>query len=378
MLVISLASGASYFKTPGVAAQRAIEAIETDAITYGETEGMAALREAVVEKYTQLNIKDLLPDQVLVTSGVKQALYNLLQNLLRTPEDEVILPIPSWFGFQELMRYSKGKLVPLHTRLEDNFALTPQMLQQVITKNTRLLLLTNPNNPTGRTYTLQELEALFQVLEKYPEVLVICDEIYDQVAFGKQVPTALASQYLKNRIIVVNGISKSFAMSGWRVGYMVGPLNIIQACTDFQQATISGVSTVLQEAALAALQQADAVLQPMQAVLEANRTLMINSLKQLTEVRLMEPEGSYYIFADFSAYLNHTSPEGTEIKSGTDLWEYLKQKAKVEVQPGENFGAPGFARLSFAVEPDRLLQALQQLSSCLTQLKPLEVTNSRF
>ncbi|WP_347156967.1 pyridoxal phosphate-dependent aminotransferase [Pontibacter chitinilyticus] len=360
---ITFASGASYFRSPGAATAAAIAALQEGKTYYGPTEGTLPLRQAIADRYP-----DLQPEQVLVTPGSKQALHNLFTVLLRDG-DEVVVPTPAWFGFHELLKYSKGTAVTLPTSLEEEYALTPAMLRQTLNSRSRILLLTNPGNPTGRLYSQAELEALLEVVENFSELYVIADEIYDFVTYGQSFTSLLSCQRApKERSFVVNGFSKSFAMSGWRLGYLAGPAAIVAQCLDFQASTLAGVSMLLQDGALAALQNWPQDLPPMLAVLQEHRTLMQQGLDAIPHVRYYLPEGAYYFFPDLSFYLHRETPAGEVISSSIDLCHFLREQFSLDLAPGDYFGAPGHARMSFAIEKPQLQEGLQRLKQALATL----------
>ncbi|GAB3195907.1 pyridoxal phosphate-dependent aminotransferase [Pontibacter aydingkolensis] len=365
---ITLASGASYFASPIMATEAAVNALRAGETFYGPTEGTPALRQAICDKYKQQG-QDVQPEQVLITPGSKQALFNLFSVLLRQG-DEVVIPMPSWFGFHELMKYSCGTLVPLQTKPENAYQLTPEMLRQSLNENSRILLLTNPGNPTGKIYTKEELEALLQVTNQYPNLYIISDEIYDHITYGQPFTSLLSCVGAeKENIILVNGFSKSFAMSGWRIGYILGPEELIKKCINFQGSTMSGISVFVQEAAEATMQQRDEALELMQTILAQNRQLMADTLDAIPGVNYYLPDGAYYFFPDLSAYLNRKTLQGNTLATSTDLANHLQQNYNLAIAPGENFGAPGYARLSFAVEPEKLQEALKRLQKALAEFK---------
>ncbi|WP_299821689.1 aminotransferase class I/II-fold pyridoxal phosphate-dependent enzyme [uncultured Pontibacter sp.] len=367
MDLISLASGASYFASPAMATAAAIAALQAGHTSYGPTEGTPGLRQAVSQKYKSMG-QDVEPEQVMITPGSKQALFNLFTVLLRQG-DEVVVPTPAWFGFHELMKYSCGTLVPLPTKQEEGYTLTPDMLRQALNENSRILLLTNPGNPTGRIYTKEELEALLQVTKQFPNLYIISDEIYDHITYSQPYTSLLSCMGAKKEnTILVNGFSKNFAMSGWRIGYILGPQELVNKCIDFQASTFSGVSVFLQEAAQATLEQSDNALKQMLPVLSENRHLMADALDSMAGVSYHLPDGAYYFFPDFSACLQKKTPQGKLLQSSMDLANYLQENYKLSIAPGENFGAPGHARLSFAVEKNKLQEAMERLNDALVSL----------
>ncbi|OKL41640.1 aminotransferase class I/II-fold pyridoxal phosphate-dependent enzyme [Pontibacter flavimaris] len=367
MEVISLAAGSSYFRSPEAATGAAIAALQNGKTFYGPTAGTLSLRKAISQKYKADGV-EVQPEQVLVTPGAKQALFNLFTVLLKEG-DEVVVPTPAWFGFQELLKYSPAKGIALPTHLSDGYKLTPDMLRGTLTHRTRILLLTNPGNPTGRMYTKHELEALLEVVNDFPNLYLISDEIYDLVTYGRPFTTILSCQGAKAaRTIVVNGFSKSFAMSGWRLGFILGPEDLIQRCIDFQQATLSGASVFVQDAAEAALKARAQALPPMQEVLARNREIMQQGLDAIPHISYYLPDGAYYFFPDLSYYLHYTSITGDVIKTTPDLCRYLRGCYNLELASGDSFGAPGHVRMSFAIEPGRLREAMQRLRQGLALL----------
>ncbi|MDX5482428.1 MAG: aminotransferase class I/II-fold pyridoxal phosphate-dependent enzyme [Hymenobacteraceae bacterium] len=365
---ISLASGSSYFSSPDAATDAAIAALQAGKTQYGPTEGTWELRQAISDKYSTPHFP-VSPEQVLVTPGTKQALFNLFSVLLRQG-DEVVVPTPAWFGFHELMKYSSGMLVPLETSLSEEYAITPEALRKTLNNRSRILLLTNPGNPTGRVYSKAELEAILEVVNEYPNLYLISDEIYDHITYsGSFTPIFSCEGAPRERTILLNGFSKSFAMSGWRLGYMVGPEACIQKSTAFQGSTLSGVSVFLQEAALATLQARETALAPMLDVLQDNRQLMKQALDGMAEVRYYLPDGAYYFFPDLSHYLTSDTATGKEPSTAEGLCRYLRQRFNLDLVPGVYFGGAGHVRMSFAVERPRLAQALQRLAAGLKLLR---------
>ncbi|NDK56391.1 pyridoxal phosphate-dependent aminotransferase [Pontibacter fetidus] len=368
MTELNLASGASYFKSPEPAINAAIAALHAGKTYYGPAEGTADLRNALANRYQAQGIA-IKPEQVLVTPGTKQALFNLFSVLLRDG-DEVVVPVPAWFGFNELLKYSKGKLVTIETTLAQNYRLDPEAIRKSLTEKSRILLLTNPANPTGRIYSKPELEAIVTLLHDFPNLYLISDEIYDLDTYGKPFTSALACPGPQERIIVVNGFSKNFAMSGWRIGFVVGPEAIIKQSTDFQSSTFSGVSMFIQEAALATLQTQEATIATMLEVLQENRQLMQKGLEAIPHVSFYVPDGAYYFFPDLSHYIGTRTPTGATINSTETLCNYLQQQHNLVVVNGDNFGGVGHVRMSFAVEQPVLEQAMVRLREALLQLKP--------
>ncbi|RDC62620.1 pyridoxal phosphate-dependent aminotransferase [Adhaeribacter pallidiroseus] len=369
METISLASGAAYFAPAEIVQQAAIRAIQQGQTTYGPTEGLLELRQAIAERYQVLNNAQVSPDHIIVTAGVKQAIFNLFRTVLQ-PDDEVIAPVANWFGFHELIEEVKAKLVTLPTAPQNNYSIAADKLAQLITPKTKVFILCNPGNPTGRIYSSADVAAMLAVLEKHPQVLVLSDEIYDLVTFAGRVPSLAEFPDLHNRYVVVNGFSKSFAMSGWRIGYLIIPPAYYDACYKFQQTTIGGLSPFTQTAAAVALQNYQQVLAPMHEVLTQHREFICAALRQIGNITFNEPEATYYVFADFSAFLHKKRPDsGKIINTSLALSQYLKNEFGVEILAGDYFGAPGFARISFAIPFDWLQEAMKRLKHGLQGLK---------
>ncbi|MCC9165559.1 pyridoxal phosphate-dependent aminotransferase [Pontibacter harenae] len=364
---ITLASGGSYFRSPGAATAAAISSLREGHTTYGPTEGTVGLRTALAKRYQNEGI-EASPAQILITPGTKQALFNLFTVLLQEG-DEVVIPTPAWFGFHELMKYSKGSIKTIETKLLDSYKLTPEALQEILSERSRILLLTNPGNPTGKVYSKEELEAILQITNQYPNLYIISDEIYDFVTYGRPVTSLLSCEGASaERTILLNGFSKSFAMSGWRVGYILGPEPVVKKCMDFQGSTFSGVSIFVQDAAEATIKNPDKALAPMLKVLQENRTIMQQALAAIPKVKFYVPDGAYYFFPDFSHYLGSNKTTGKTLNTSIELCQHLSQDFKLDLVPGDYFGGAGHARMSFAVEQPKLQEAMQRLQQALGQL----------
>ena len=361
METISLASGATYFHTPEPASQAAIAAIQNHKTFYGEVAGTSALREAIAGRYRHHNQAQVDPENILITPGTKQALYNVLRAILR-PGDEVLVPAPNWFGLHQVLETLDARLVLVPTVLSDNFALRPEKLRELMSARSRLFLFSNPCNPTGRRYSLEELQNLMEVTATYPELYVLSDEVYDLLAYGERVPSLLELPDPQGRHIVVNGFSKSFGMTGWRIGYVVTPAALRQPCRQFQQATYSGVSEFVQEAALVLMRDYGHLLPPMLKILREHKAIMTQFLAA-RGILFFSPDAAYYVFPDLSRYLREDIPTITQLAA------WLQTHYALEILPGDLFGAPGFARLSFGIEKSRLHEALHRLGQALEKLR---------
>jgi len=358
---VSFASGATYFNTPAVASEAAIQAIQQNQTFYGLAAGTPELRNAIADRYQQYNAVTISPDNILITPGTKQALFNVLHTFLQ-PGDEVVIPAPNWFGLRKVLEQVGAKLVVLPTNLKDNYAISPDLIRHYISPRTRLFLYSNPNNPTGRIYSKSEITSWLEVLAEFKDIYVLADEIYDLVIYEHKVPSLLEFPDKNQKHLIVNGFSKAFAMSGWRIGYLAAPAPLLAQCIHFQQATFSGVSEFVQAAAWAAIQNASTILPEFQTILQQNKTKMSEVFTR-NQLPFTFPQAAYYFFPDLSAFLH------SDINTTEKLAAFLKEKHALEIMPGEYFGAPGFARFSFAVAPDKLEIGLTRLEQVFRAMR---------
>ena len=368
--MVSLASGYGDFAVPAVALEAALavlaEAGQHHApLAVSPAAGLPALREALAARYRQRGATALTAEQVLVTAGAKTGLFALLSEMLH-PGDEVLLPTPNWFGFYELVRRAGGTLRPLPLAAADNYALRPEMLRAALTPATRVLLLSNPNNPTGRVYSRAEWAALLAVTAEFPQLWVLSDEIYEGISFGPEpVPTLLAQPDPHQRHVVVSGFSKSLALAGWGVGCAVAPSALVQAVAARLFGTGVAVPGPAQAAALAATRHAGAISAALCAQLLPTRLLLLAGLAALPGAPpVVAPTGTYYVFADFTRFLDPGLPAA---KASAQLVQRLAAGG-VEVVDGASCGAPGFVRISYAVAEADLRLALVRLREVLVPL----------
>ncbi|WP_022826057.1 pyridoxal phosphate-dependent aminotransferase [Hymenobacter norwichensis] len=362
MSLISLASGYGNFQPPPAAVARVTALLAGGKLPASPAEGLPELREAIVARYQAQGTSSVLaPSQVVITPGTKAALFALLRAILR-PGDEVLLPTPNWFGFWGLIEQVGGTARELPLSAENNYALSPEMLAEAISPRTRLLLFTNPNNPTGRIYTHAEIQALLAVTSRHPQVLVLSDEIYDGICFEPApVPTLLSFPDPHNQHLVVNGFSKSLALLSWNIGYLVAPASIAARCAAQQFATGGAVAVPSQIAALAATEEKPAITATLCRQLLPNRQLLLDFLATLPQALPHLPGGTYYAFPDLRAFLDPTLP----LPAASVQLVARLQAAGVEVVDGATCRAPGFARLSYAVPTSELQQAITQLGQVL-------------
>ncbi|MCR5886748.1 pyridoxal phosphate-dependent aminotransferase [Hymenobacter sp. J193] len=357
--LISLASGYVSFPTPTVVTEQLQAALSRPTAFGSPVAGLPELRMALASRYP-----NVAPEQVLVTPGAKAALFTLLRTVLQ-PGDEVLLPTPSWFGFDELVRQAGGTLRLLPLSPDNNYALEPAAVAQALTPRTRVFLFSNPNNPTGRIYSAPELEAVLAVLATRPEVLVVSDEIYERISFGAPVPSLLDFPDPDRRHVLVHGFSKSLGLVGWGVGYLIAPPALAAACTHWQHMTSGAVAVPSQLAALAATEAADAIAAELIAELAPRRCQLLTGLTALG-LPCASTEGTYYAFPDLRAYLDPILPPA---EASASLVKHLRAGG-VEVVDGGTCHAPGYARLSCAVPEPELTTALGRLSQVLATLRP--------
>jgi aspartate aminotransferase len=367
--VIGMSAGEPDFPTPAHVRGAAEVALERDPAIgkYTTTSGLPALRAAVAETLGRVHGCALTPAQVIVTSGAKQALYEIFQVLL-DPGDEVIVPVPCWVSYPDMARLAGGTPVLVETHADQGFLMTPEALRRAITPRTRALVLNTPCNPTGAVYDSARLEALAAVLAVH-DILVISDDIYRDLVYDAEYASiaALAPE-LAGRVVLVDGVSKSYAMTGWRIGYAAGPLPLIQAMDKLQGQLTSGASRVAQVAAVAALTGPREPLEEMRRAFDQRRREMHALLTAIPDIECIEPRGAFYCFPDVSAYLGRRAPGGGVIANDVTLCDYLVREGRVAIVPGSGFGAPGFVRLSYACSMEQIRAGVTRMAEALSRL----------
>ncbi|HHJ13806.1 MAG TPA: pyridoxal phosphate-dependent aminotransferase [Gammaproteobacteria bacterium] len=361
--IIGLGAGEPDFETPDHIKQAAIEAIRDGRATrYTAVDGTAGLKQAIIDKFRRDNALDFAPEQILVSCGGKQSFYNLCQALLN-PGDEVIIPAPYWVSYPDMVRLADGEPVVIHAGLEQRFKIRPEQLAAAITPRTRLMVLNSPSNPTGVAYERAELEALAEVLRQHPQVMVATDDMYEHILWTREpfVNIVNAAPDLLDRAIVLNGVSKAYAMTGWRIGYAGGPNTLIQAMKKIQSQSTSNPAAVSQAAAQAALEGDQACIEPMLAAFRERHAFVVEALNALDGVQCAEADGTFYAFPDFGTVIERMNG----IEDDVQLAEHLLNRAGVALVPGSAFGAPGHLRLSFATGLDTLRDALARIADAL-------------
>ncbi len=361
--IIGLSLGQPDFNTPDFIKEAAVRAIEENYNSYTPVDGYGELKEAIVHKFKRDNQLDYQADQVVVSTGAKQTLYNIAAAVL-DPGDEVILPCPYWVSYRDIVKLNEGNPVEIKTSIEQDFKLTPEQLEANITDKTKMIWYSSPCNPSGSVYTKEELQSLAQVLEKHPDILVISDEIYEHINFGEGHVSMASIPGMKDRTITVNGVSKAFAMTGWRIGYMAAPTSIAKACTKLQGQVTSGANCIAQRAVITALRESPDRIQPMIDIFEQRRKLILDLLEGIPGFETNVPQGAFYVFPNVSAFFGKEIA-GKEIKNATDFSFLLLEDAHVATVTGEAFGNPDCIRISYAASNENIKNAIERIKELL-------------
>ena len=360
--IVSLGAGEPDFDTPEHIKQAAIRAIQAGATRYTAVDGTPELKSAIINKFQRDNGLSYQPNQILVSCGGKQSFYNLVQALLN-PGDEVIIPAPYWVSYPDMVRLADGEPVIVKAGLDQRFKISPEQLEAAITPKTRLFVLNSPSNPTGVAYKRTELQALAEVLMRHPHVVVATDDMYEHIAWADEPFSNILNvcEALYPRTLVLNGVSKAYAMTGWRIGYAGGPASVIQAMKKIQSQSTSNPASPSQAAATEALNGDQSCIAPMLAAFKQRHDYLVKALNDLPGVRCAEADGTFYAFPDFSGAIARLDGVDDDLS----LAEYLLNEAGVALVPGSAFGAPGYARLSFATSMDVLKDAISRLGKVL-------------
>ena len=361
--IISLSLGEPDFNTPDFVKDAAIKAINDNYNSYTPVNGYLELREAICNKFKRDNELTYNVNQIVVSTGAKQALANVAMVLLN-PGDEVLLPAPFWVSYEAMVNLAEGVSVPIPTSIDNDFKITPQQLEEAITPKTKLIFFNSPNNPSGSVYSKEEYRALADVLVKYPNIYVISDEIYEHILFKGTNFSFARFEDMYDRTITVNGVSKSFAMTGWRIGYIGAPEFIAKACNKMQGQITSGANCIAQMATIAALEAPVSKIKFMVDEFKTRRDLVLNLLSKINGFKLNEPEGAFYVFPNISSFFGKTIA-GSKINNASDFSLLLLEKANVATVTGEAFGAPNCIRLSYATSQDLLIEAIKRISNLL-------------
>jgi aspartate aminotransferase len=367
MSFIALSVGELSLPTYAPVAKAGIEAIKQGLTHYGPTEGIYELRAAIADHYNE-NQNNIGPENVLITSGVRQAVHNVLQCLIK-PADEVILPVPHWFAFPDLIERAGATIVPLETHATEDWAIDPEKLRSLITPKTKLFVFNNPCNPTGRVYTREEIDALVSVLEEFPHVYILSDEVYEFITYDGHKMLSLSSyDVIIDRVITVSGFSKSFAMAGWRVAYITGSETLIQDFKRYQEISLSGVSIFTQMAAKEALISKEKFLPQLLNDLHLKRDKAFDMIRQMKGLTVVKPQGTFYFFINTEGLINAITPKERTITNANDFCTYLLTQHHLQLFNGSNFGAEHHIRLSFSPDEELLFQGLDRLKNAISLL----------
>ncbi len=361
--IISLSLGEPDFNTPNFLKEAAIQAINDNYSKYPPVDGYLDLRQAISNKFKRDNNLNYSPNDIVVSTGAKQALFNVAQVMIN-PGDEVIIPAPYWVSYAEIVKIAEGIPVEVPTSIETDFKITPQQLADAITPKTKMMWFSSPCNPSGSVYNKAELEALAEVLEKHPSIYILSDEIYEHINFLGDYCSIGSIGNLIERTITVNGISKAFAMTGYRIGYIGAPEFIAKACTKMQGQVTSGANSIAQRATIAAVNASPSVLNEMVAAFKRRRDLVVELLREIPGMKVNVPDGAFYLFPDVSEFFGKTF-QGITINNADELSLYLLDKAHVATVTGEAFGNPNCIRLSYATSEDQLKEALLRIKNAL-------------
>jgi aspartate aminotransferase len=365
--IISLSLGEPDFNTPDYIKVAAKKAIDDNFSKYPPVPGYDDLREAISAKFKRENGLTYSKDQIIVSGGGKHSLINVIYSIVN-PGDEVIILAPYWVSYYDQIILAEGKPVIIEAKLENDFKIKPEQLETAITKKTRLIIFNSPSNPTGMVYTREEMSKIADIIEKHEGVFAISDEIYEHIIFeGEHVSLASFSN-IYDRVITVNGVSKGYAMTGWRIGYIGAPLWIAKACNKLQGQFTSGVCSIAQRAALAAVQGDGESQKIMREAFLRRRNLICSLLKEIKGIKVRVPQGAFYVMPDISYFLGKSDGE-TTIGNSDDLALYLLDKAQVATVGGDAFGAPECLRISYATSDNLLVEAVKRIKEALEKLK---------
>lgn len=365
--IISLSLGEPDFNTPDYIKEAAKKAIDENYTKYPPVSGYNDLRDAVSKKFKEENGINYSPDQIIISAGGKHSLINVILSIIN-PDEEVIILAPYWVSYYDQIILAGGKPVVVEAALENDFKVRPEQIEVAITGKTRLIIFNSPSNPTGMVYTREEMEAIARVVQKHEGVFIMSDEVYEHILFQGEHVSMASFDFIYDRVITVNAVSKAYAMTGWRIGYIGAPAWIVKACDKLQGQFTSGVCSIAQRAAMAALNGKDGSRQMMCDAFLRRRDLICDLLKDIKGLKVRVPQGAFYVLPDISYYLGRSDGE-TTIHTSDDLALWLLDKAQVAVVGGDSFGAPGCIRISYANSDELLVEACKRIKAALENLK---------
>lgn len=362
--IIGLSLGEPDFNTPDYIKNAAIQAVNDDYNSYTPVDGYVELKQAIITKFQRDNNLSYEPAQLVVSTGAKQALYNVAQVILNDG-DEVVLPCPYWVSYSDIIKLAGGTPIEVPTSIETDFKMTPTQLEAAITPKTKMLWYSSPCNPSGSIYSKEELRGLADVLKKHPQIIVVSDEIYEHINYGVTAHHSMAEfEDMYNRTVTVNGVAKAFAMTGWRIGYIGAPAYIARACNKLQGQVTSGANCIAQRAVITALVESPSRVQFMVDEFKGRRKLILDLLNNIEGFTCNEPEGAFYVFPDISAYFGKTL-HGSTINNASDFAMYLLENANVATVTGDAFGNPNCIRISYAASEKEIREAVSRIIASL-------------
>lgn len=364
--VINLSLGEPDFNTPDFIKDAAKKAIDDNITHYTPVPAIPELRKAIANKLKRDNNLDYAPEQIVVSTGAKQSIANVALCLLNDG-DEVILPVPYWVSYREIVGLAGGKMVEMPSNIESDFKVDFSKLEEFITPKTKLIIFSSPCNPSGTVYSKEELKALADVLEKHPNIYIISDEIYEHISYTKKHESLAQFSEIFNQVITVNGVSKGFAMTGWRVGYIAAPIEIAQACGKIQGQITSATCSIAQVAAQAAMEADPSVVKDMVDTFRTRRQLILDLLAEIPGIKCNVPEGAFYAFPEVSTYYGK-EVDGRKIDNSADLCNYILEVGHVAVVPGNAFGSPECIRISYAASEKDIREAVLRIKTVLKKL----------
>lgn len=363
--IIGLSLGEPDFNTPDFIKEAAIRAINENYNSYTPVDGYVELKDAIITKFKRDNGLTYDRSQIVVSTGAKQSLANVAMVML-DPGDEVILPCPYWVSYAEIVKLAEGVPVEVPTTVETNFKMTAEQLEKAITPKTKMLWYSSPCNPSGMVYSKEELRALADVLVKYPDIIVVSDEIYEHINFVGDHASMAQFEDMYDRVVTVNGVSKAFAMTGWRIGYIGAPAEIARACNKMQGQITSGANCIAQRAVITALEAPVSKIQYMIDRFKSRRKLIIDLLNDIPGFVITEPEGAFYVFPDVSHFFGKTL-KGHKINDATDFSMFLLEEALVATVTGDAFGSPNCIRFSYAASEEEIEEAMKRIKKAVSE-----------
>ena len=364
--IISLSLGEPDFNTPDFIKDAGKEGIDENFSKYMPVNGYQDLREAISNKFKRDNGIDYSTEQIVVSTGAKQSIANVVLSLIN-PGDEVVVPAPYWVSYAEIIKMAEGIPVFIDTSIKNDFKISPLELQDAITSKTKMMIYSSPCNPSGSVYSKEELRSLADVLINHPSITVLSDEIYEHINFTGNYFSIGAFPDMYNQVVTINGVSKSFAMTGWRLGYIGAPLHIAQACTKIQGQFTSGTSSISQRAAIAAVSADPSEIYKMRDAFLSRRDFILEELSKIKGININQPQGAFYVFPDISAFFNKSYGD-FKVTNSDQLAMYVLQTAKVAVVTGNAFGSPNCIRISYASSMEKLKEAMNRIKVALNNL----------